>query len=379
MSTTRITKSSAQVSEIRKFADDEDYRPGFMELLPGIPDDSQEEVPQLRVAFTLLPGFTMIAFAGFIDALRLASDVGDRSRPKHARWTLVGKDTHPVTSSCGAAIAHTSTFHDSADYDCIVVVGGIIRDDDYYHPELLNFIRSAAAGNRMIVGLCTGVFALAKAGVLDGHECCVHGYHIQEFQERFPQISTVVNQIFVEDRNRLTCAGGASSIDAAGHLIERYFGKARARKFLPHMLVDELRIASHPQLSYLADFFEVHDERVRIAVFLMQLNISAPTPITVIAKAIGIQQRQLERAFRNQLGVSPSQFYRRMRLDRAKWYLVHTGWTITKVAVECGFADASHLTRSFKDEFGELPSECRYRLGAGSRRPGASRSPVPIS
>jgi len=379
MRSTRTDRSGTQVSEFRKFTGDEDYRPGFMELLPGVLDDARKEVPQLRVAFTLLPGFTLVAFAGFIDALRLASDVGDRSRPKHVIWTLVGKDKHPVKSSCGVEIAHTSTFHNPVKFDCIVVVGGILRDEDYYHPDLLNFIRSAAMGKRLIVGLCTGVFALAKAGVLDGHVCCVHGYHIQEFQEKFPNIRTVVNQIFVEDRNCLTCAGGTASIDAAGHVIERYFGKVRARKFLPHMLVEELRIASHPQISYVKGFFEVHDERVRIAVFLMEMNIGTPIPITVIAKAIGTQPRQLERAFRKQLGMSPSHFNRRMRLDRAKWYLTHTGWTITNVAVECGFADTSHLTRSFKAEFQELPSEYRQRFGSGSARSAHSQPQAPIS
>lgn len=371
-------KELSLLETIPQLPEDAEYRPGFMELLPRAQESSEaEENRKLRVAFTLLPGFTLTAFAGFVDALRLAGDVGDRSLPRLVEWTLVGKDTLPVTSSCGAAIAHNATFREPGRFDCLVVVGGIIRDDDYYVRETLDYIQHAANENLLIVGLCNGVFALAKAGVLEGHQCCVHGYHIQEFQENFPRIDTVINQIFVEDRNILSCAGGTAAIDAAGHVIDRFFGTVRARKFLPHMLVDELRQANHPQLSFVEGFFEVHDERVRLAVFLMQLNLSTPIEMRTIARAIGIKPRQLERAFRNQLCVSPSQFYRKMRLDRARWYLSHTNWTVTNIAFECGFSDTSHLTRAFKAEFDQLPSQ--YRSGLRAASPNARKEGVGAS
>lgn len=332
-----------------------------MELLPGAGIEMESGQKRLRVAFTLLPRFTLVAFAGFVDALRLAGDVGDRSLPRLATWRLVGKDSHAVPSSCGAAIAHNATFGNPGDFDCLVVVGGTLRDEEPYDPALLSYIRQAAEKDILIVGLCTGVFALAQAGVMDGYRCCVHGYHIQDFQERFPSIATSINQIFVEDRKRLTCAGGVAAIDAAGRVIERHFGAGRARKIVPHLLVDELRLESHAQISYVDNFFEVHDERVRMAVFLMQQNISEPMPINAIARAIGVPDRQLERGFRKELGLSPSSFYRRIRLERARWYLIHTSKTITQIAFESGFADTSHLTRSFKAQFGELPTAFRHR------------------
>ncbi len=359
MATKSKNKRNANVD--KTIAEQSDYRPGFMELLPGISSVSELSRPPLRVAFTLLPRFTLVAFAGFVDALRLSGDVGDRSQPHHATWRLVGKDCHPVASSCGAAIAHTTTFADPAEFDCLVVVGGTLHRDLIYDAELLQYIRRAAEKDLTIIGLCTGVFALAKAGVMKGFKTCVHGYHIQDFQEQFPGLATTINQIFVDDRKRLTCAGGVAVIDVAGWIIEKHFGAARARKFLPHMLVDELRLPNHAQISYVENFFEVQDERVRMAVFLMQQNISEPISIGAVAKAIGVPPRQIERGFRKELGVAPSTFYRNMRLERARWLLHHARMTITQVAFECGFADTSHLTRSFKSHFKELPTECRQR------------------
>ncbi len=342
----------------RETADDQ-YRPGFMELLP---DGSAEPVacgPKLRVAITLLPRFTLLAFAGFVDALRIASDIGDRSRPNQCTWTLVGPDSHPVAASCGASVPHWQVYSDPALFDYVVVVGGLLDGEGVHDRRLGDWLRRAAACGVGIVGICTGVFALAQSGVLDGYRCCVHGYHLPEFEERFPHIATVADQLFLADRGRITCAGGAASIDLAGWLLEQSCGRPRARKILPHLLVDELRPAQHPQLLLLDDYFRVYDERVRNAIFLMEQHIADPLPIAGIARRLGVPARQLERGFQKCLNLSPSSFFRLMRLRRARWLVLHSSLTITQIASDCGFADTAHLTRSYKREYRELPTHAR--------------------
>jgi transcriptional regulator GlxA family with amidase domain len=357
---TRVeAESSRRAANYAKDLRSADYRPGFMELLPYGPGRVHVARPRLRVAFTLLPRFTLVAFAGFVDALRLSSDIGDRSQPHYCSWTLVGSDRHATPSSSGAAIAHTELFGDPSRFDYLVVVGGLLDDDNDYDPQLLNYIRRAATSGVTIVGLCTGVFAMARAGVLDGYACCVHGYHLADFTERFPALTPISTQIFVVDRDRITCAGGAAAIDLAGFIIEQRCGLDRARKILPHMLLDELRPPLHSQLSFVDEFFKVRDERVRMAVFVMQQNLSNPASIDAIARRIGVPARQLERGFQRSFSVSPSTFYRTMRLERAKWLLTHSRHTITQIAIDCGFADTSHLTRSFKRHYLVLPTNFR--------------------
>jgi transcriptional regulator GlxA family with amidase domain len=338
---------------------DEEYRPGFMELLPGATTDGVAASPKLRVAITLLPRFTLLAFAGFVDSVRLASDIGDRSRPHLCNWTLVGRDTHPVTSSCGASMPHWQIFGDPTAFDYVVVVGGLLDNNENADPILSDWLRRAAAAGVGVIGICTGVFAVAQSGVLDGYRCCVHGYHLPEFEERFPHIRTVADQIFVADGNRITCAGGAASIDLAGWLLEHNCGKPRARKILPHLLIDELRPPEHPQLMLLDEFFNVYDERVRTAIFLMEQHITDPISMAAIARKVGVPIRQLERGFQRSFNLSPSGFFRLMRLRRARWLVRHSSLTITQIAIDCGFADTAHLTRSFKREFAELPSQVR--------------------
>lgn len=366
----RLDLKDIQRSKYRNLASDtrsSDYKPVFMELLPDNDLDIKGENHLFQVGITLIPKFTLVAFAGFVDALRLSSDIGDRSQPKYCSWALVGPDKHNVTSSCGASVPHTEVFADPSRFDYIVVVGGLISEKDEYDKRLLDYLRRAADAGVTLIGLCTGVFAMAQAGVLDGYRCCVHGYHLSQFQCRFSNIEVTSNQIYLVDRRRITCAGGVAAIDVAAYIIAEQCGLDRARKVLPHILLDELRPPSHSQLSFVDDFFKVQDERVREAVFIMQQHLEDPLPIDAIARTLGVPARQLERGFQRSFSRSPSGFYRIMRLERAKWLLIHSGLNITQIAIDCGFADTSHLTRTFKQQYGELPTTFRNRASQSEK------------
>lgn len=345
----------------------DDHRPGYMELLPSGGDPFTARARPLHVAITLLPRFTMVSFGGFVDALRLGGDIGDRSRPLACKWRLVGPNTHPVPSSCGAQIAHSEIFGDPAQFDYIVVIGGLLDGDSLYGTSLMSFLRRATEAKVTLVGLCTGVFALAAAGVATGHRVCVHAYHAQDFGVRFPDIAMVTDRLYVIDGQRITCAGGTASIDVAAHILQAEFGSERARKILPHMLVEELRGAAHPQIGFNADFFAVQEETVRAAIFLMQEHLEDPVPIKDISERLGVPARRLERGFKKAFAESPSAFYRAMRLRRAHWLLVHSRRSVTQIAFDCGFADTSHLTRSFKRRYNALPTEMRVGRATLSR------------
>lgn len=350
-------------------ADAGDYRPGFMEVFA--PGDATGDIvtPDLSVAFVLIPDFTLLAFAGFVDALRIASDVGDRSRQVRCRWTLVGPDLRPVRSSCGVVIAHDEAYDDPARFDYVAVVGGLLHEDMTYDARTLDYLRRAADAGIPLVGVCTGVFVLARAGLLDGRSCCVHGYHDQDFRAAYPKVATVTDEIIVADGDRLTCAGGAASVDMAALLIERHCGRDRALKILPHLVVDGIRSPDHAQLPLVDDVFHVFDDRVRKAVFVMEQNMDRPATIAGIAASAGTSLRQLERGFRHAFGVSPQTYYRTMRLKHGRWLLTHTTRSVTQIAYDCGFADASHFSRCFKRAFRTVPTALRAAPHGAAARP----------
>jgi transcriptional regulator GlxA family with amidase domain len=314
---------------------------------------------QLKVGFTLAPDFTLLAFSGFIEALRQAADVGDLSRPIWCSWTIMSHDMTPIKASCGLEVSPWETFKDPNDFDYIVLVGGLVNSLSRVPPELTDYLKEAVRKGVSLIGLCTASFQLAQSGILSDRRCCVHWYHYQDFRDRFPDAFPVIDELFTEDNGIITSPGGTASIDLALHLVARHFGDDRVVKVLRHLILDWNRPMDHAQVPYLGDSLELIDPRVRRATIYMERNISANLSTDQIAKEVCISNRQLKRLFLTSLRDSPMGYFRKLRLRRAHWLLHHTNLSITNIALECGFTDSSHLAKRYKDFFGYQPSQSR--------------------
>jgi len=195
--------------------------------------------PRLRIGFILAPRFTLCAFANFVDVLRLAADEGDRSRPILCSWRVLSPTLDPVESSCGVRINPEERLGDPTRFDYIVVVGGLVGEIERLHPDHIAFLRRAAEAGVSLAGVCTGAFILHRAGLMNGYRACVSWFHHEDFLNEFDGLTPVSDQIFVVDRDRLSCSGGASSAHLAAFLVDRHIGPAAARKSLAIMIIDE--------------------------------------------------------------------------------------------------------------------------------------------
>ncbi len=313
----------------------------------------------LRTGVVVTHNFTLLALANFVEAMRLATDVGDRSQPHYCEWHLMSVDGNPVRSSCGIEVTPWSKLQPGVVFDYLVVIGGLLDDSAEYDDVLIAYLRDSAKVGVPLVGLCTGSFILADAGLMDGLRCCVHGYHVEEFSTRFPKVNPDTSRIFLEDENIITCAGGIASFDLAAYLIERHCGRERALKIQHHAVIDRFRNGQHDQLPISDPYFDVSDRFVRNSLFIMEQNIHRSIPIDRIATMVGCSRRHLNRVFKSTMGSSPSNYFSAMRLNHASWLLANSNHSITEIATECGFSDGAHLARRFKAKFGKLPSEAR--------------------
>ena len=314
--------------------------------------------PRLRVGFVLAPRFTLTAFAGFVDTLRLAADDGDRSRPIDVEWSVLGNAGAPVPSSCGVLVQPWAEMEYPERFDCIVVVGGLLHGGQKVLPGTYPFLKAAAKAGVALVGLCTGSFILARAGLLDGYVACVSWFHREEFAAEFPEQRMVTNRMFVVDRDRMTCAGGTSVVHLAAHLIEKTYGRALANKSLRILIEDQPLPSSTPQPESVVTR-QAHDRVVRQAMLLIEQKLSQPGPLTDVSAALGISMRQLERKFVADVGITPRDYRLHLRLARARWMIEHTDLSVTDVGFECGFGDCSHFSRAFTSHFQVRPSSLR--------------------
>lgn len=310
---------------------------------------------RLRVGFILARRFTLSAFANFVDILRLAADEGDRSRPIHCSWRVLATQLDPVPSSCGISVTPEEKLGDPARFDYIVVVGGLIDRIDFIGPEYLSFLRRASDAGVSLVGVCTGAFILHKAGLMDGYRCCVSWFHHDDFLEQFDGLRPVSDRIFVVDRDRLTCSGGASSAHLAAFLIDRHIGKAAAQKSLHIMIIDQALAADDPQPGLPLEL-STTDVLVRRALLIVQQNMDAPPSVPEIAERLCVSRRKLERHFNQSLGIPPSEASLLIRLEQVKMLLRRSNDSIAQIAAETGFCDASHLIRIFGDRVGMTPN-----------------------
>jgi transcriptional regulator GlxA family with amidase domain len=306
---------------------------------------------RLSVGFILAKRFTLCAFANFVDVLRLAADEGDRSRPIMCGWTVLSDTMNAVPSSSGISVQPNERLGDPTKFDYIVVIGGVMDDMSGLGAEYTAYLEKAAAAGVPLVGVCTGGFLLHKAGLMKGYRCCVSWFHHADFLEQFDGLDPVSDQIFIDDGERLTCSGGASSA---------HVGRAQASKSLHIMIIDDALRPEKPQPGVPMGI-STRDPMVMRALLLMQQNIDNPLSVTELARRMGNSKRQLERHFRAALGASPQAAFLQIRLTLARHLIETTDKSVAAIAVECGFCDSSHLSRMFRQRFESTPHEIRKK------------------
>ncbi len=245
---------------------------------------------------------------------------------------------------------------DPSRFDYVVVVGGLVDEIENLHPDYVGFLHRAATSKVPLVGVCTGAFVLYRAGLMDGYRCCVSWFHHDDFLGQFDGMEPVSDQIFVVDRDRLTASGGVSSAHLAAYLVDRHVGRAEARKSLNIMIIDEAMSAEAAQPGLPLEL-TTSDDLVRRALLLMQQAMSAPLPMSVIAKRLDVSRRKLERHFDRALGMSPAVADKLVRLTHARFLLRTPHHSIAEVAADTGFCDASHFVKVFKGYYGVTPRQ----------------------
>ncbi|MDM3871386.1 GlxA family transcriptional regulator [Porticoccus sp. W117] len=326
--------------------------------------DTQEDPqrPLLSVGFLLLPHFTLSPFAAFIDTLRLAADEGDQSRQINCRWTLMGTSLSAIDSSCGVTVEPWENLRDPEQFDYIVVVGGLLHQGPVVSDAVVDYLQRAAHKHVTLVGLCTGSFALIRTGLMKGRRCCVSWFHYQDLVKHCSDVIPVADQLYIDDGDLITCAGGTAAADLAAALIERHIGRSWACKSLRILGMEQPRPANTPQPQPPAEL-KVENKHVRKALLIMEQNMSRPLCSDTIANRVSLSKRQLERLFLAETGESLQRTYRNVRLNYGLWLLRHSEHSVTNIAQECGFSDTAHFSRAFRNSFNQKPLDIRQGVG----------------
>ena len=325
-----------------------------------MPDDIEAievEAVTLHIGFVMLPEYTLSTFSNAVGILRMANRLSGKEL---YHWSLHSVGGQSVVSSAGLELALDGGLDAASEANIILVCGGYSVKSHCDKP-LLDGLRKMAKRKIPMGGICTGSYALAAAGLLDGYRCTIHWENLASLREEFPKLE-ITSSLFVIDRDRYTCSGGISSIDLMLNLVASIHGHQLVQQISEQFTCDRVRTEKDAQRAPLKYLIGASQPRLVEAVTLMENNIEEPLTLDEISNFVGISRRQLERLFNRYLHCAPSRYYLELRLYRARLLLLQTSIPVIDVAISCGFSTAPHFSKCYSDLYSKPPSSERRAL-----------------
>lgn len=308
------------------------------------------DVLSKEFVFLLLENFSMMAFSCAIEPLRLANYI--TGKPLYS-WKLAAEGKNEISCSNGMIYRVDMGLEDIEKSDIVLVCGGIGVQRAASRP-ILSWLRRIARRGNTIGGMCTGTYVLASAGLLDGYKATIHWENQDGFEEKFTNVS-LTQSIFVVDGNRLTTAGGISSIDMMLKIIAHDHGSELANHIADFLIYSSIRTDRDNQRMSIPTRIGVRHPKLTRVIEMMEASIEDPISPSVLAKNVHMSTRQLERLFRRYINLSPKRYYMELRLQKARNLLIQTNLSVINVALACGFSSPSHFSKCYRAHYNTTP------------------------
>jgi transcriptional regulator GlxA family with amidase domain len=317
--------------------------------------DRDDKAPT-HVGFLLIPDFALLPYASAIEPLRAANRLS--GRPLY-RWSHVSVDGGTASASNGVAIATDACVGAELRLDYLFVCAGG-NPALFQHQPTFAWLRQLARRGVRIGGVSGGPYLLARANVLSGYRFTIHWEHAPALLEEYPGLD-LRRSLYEIDRDRLTCSGGTAPLDMMHAIIAREHGSPLALAVSEWFLQTHVREGAGPQRMPLRERLGIAHAPLLRVIGRMEQTIENPESRAELARLANVSLRQLERLFRQHLGCSLGEHYLGLRLNRARDLLRQTSLSILEIALACGFASASHFSRSYRRCFGHPPRAERLR------------------
>jgi len=308
--------------------------------------------------------------AGPLDVFARASQAltraGKRKFPAY-EIELLTMDDLPLTTASGLGLLGGRQWTQAVEpIDTLLLVAGTSGVDSPIAPELRAWLRAAADRVRRIASVCSGAFALAAAGILNGRRATTHWKLAEKLAQRYPQVSVDADKIFVQDGNVWTSAGVSTGADLALAMVEEDHGHALALEIARHMVLFLRRPGGQSQFSSQLEAQAADLRPIRELIAWISEHLDANLSDPVLARRAGMSARNFSRVFSQQVGTTPARFVARLRLQAAKARLEATADNVETIASQTGFGDDETLRRRLRLEVGATPRLYRARAGQSS-------------
>jgi AraC family transcriptional regulator, transcriptional activator FtrA len=316
-----------------------------------------------RVVALCLPGTVAFDLTAPAQAFRLAH--GSDFTP-HYGFSTCSVDGAPVSTTSGFEIGVEAGLGALRRADTVVVPG-------YYAihepppAEATAALRAAARRGARLMSVCTGAFALAAAGVLDGRRAATHWAWAADLAARFPAVDVDPDVLFVDEGEVLTSAGLSAGIDLSLHVIRRDHGAACADRVARQMVAAPHRDGGQAQ------FFRAPEDDARAAAgdgsleptrAWVREQLVDPLTVEAMARHANVSPRTFARRFREETGTTPLQWLLARRVLEARRLLEESDLPVEAVAAAAGFGNAASLRDHFRRATATTPTAYRRTFQA---------------
>lgn len=287
------------------------------------------------------------------------------------RFEVCAYERSPIRAAGGIRVVVQSTAKTLDRADTIIIPGW--RDaDELPPPALLRSLRRAYERGARLCSICSGVFVLAAAGVLDGKRVTTHWRYAEKLARAYPSLSVDPDVLYIDEGQVVTSAGSAAGLDMLLHLVRRDYGAKVANAVAQRLVIPPHRAGG--QAQYVPRPMPT-DERGRIASLMdwFRAHPAEPCTLPILARRVSMSVRTLQRQFRETVGLSPREWVVRERVALAKDLLEDGRTRLDKVAASVGFGSQESFRRHFRRLVGTSPSAYRERYARASRSASSAR------
>ncbi|HSZ68799.1 MAG TPA: DJ-1/PfpI family protein [Solirubrobacteraceae bacterium] len=305
------------------------------------------------------------------DGRRATAAAGDgagrsgRAAPRERgyRVLVLSRDGAPVETSSGLTIVPHGALAQAPDViDTLIVAGGQGVHALCEDRATLDWIVARAGDARRVASVCTGAFALAAAGLLDGRRAATHWAAAAELARRYPRVHVEPEPIFVRDGSVWTSAGVSAGMDLALALVEDDLDRDAALTIARHLVLFLRRPGNQSQFSATLAAQAPRRDALRDVQRFAVENLAADLSVEALAARAHMSARHFARSFRAETGSTPARYVERLRLEAARRALEDAREPLAATAAACGFGTPETMRRVFLRALGVGPAEYRRRF-----------------
>lgn len=323
-----------------------------------------------RIGILLFEGVKTLDFVGPAEVFTEANQ-----RVDGYEVIFFSPDGADVTTSMGLPVGVSAAASEVGPLDTLLIPGSEYAPAVYDDAAIDEALARLIPTSRRIASICSGAFALAKTGLLDGKSATTHWKFTELLAAKYPAIDVRPDSIFVRSGELYSSAGVAAGIDLALALVEEDHGADVARTIAQLLLVYMRRAGGQSQFSASLRVKSPLASAVRAIADYVNSDPTRPSSLGDLAAHANVSTRHLTRVVREELGMTPMEYVNSMRLDLAV-ALLETGYPVAEVASSAGYTTPVALRRAFLSRYNTTPSEYQRAFQSTGQSPGRAERSV---